>query len=104
MEQQSAFSFAGQATYEAWKYLPVTYLHCEGDSVFPYEFQKTLVEKIRKSGRDVDVINCRSGHCPNVSNVESVVHAIRRGSGVLEDDLARFQCGDAVVRVSEIIA
>jgi pimeloyl-ACP methyl ester carboxylesterase len=82
MTEHSVRSFAGNLTYPAYRYIPVTYLLCEGDKVIPVEAQRNMLEMVRKeSETKVDLHTCGAGHCPNVTRPDYVVRVIRIASG-----------------------
>ncbi|MCJ1384566.1 hypothetical protein MMC17_007683 [Xylographa soralifera] len=75
--RHSAVSFANEVTYAGYKDIPVSWLLCEDDLGIPPETQKEAIELIEKeSGEQVDVTSIKSGHCPNVSNPQEVIHWI----------------------------
>ena len=80
--EHSVRSFAGNLTYPAYKYIPVTYLLCEGDKVIPVEAQRNMLEMVCKESKTkVDLHTCGAGHCPNITRPEYVVRVIRIASG-----------------------
>jgi hypothetical protein len=71
MPHHSATSFAG---YAAYKDIPVSYLLCEEDLVIPAKVQRDEIELIEKeSGKKVDVMGIKTGHCPIASAPEKVI-------------------------------
>ncbi|MCJ1435194.1 hypothetical protein MMC27_004566 [Xylographa pallens] len=73
--RHSAVSFSNELTYAGYKDIPVSWLLCEDDLTIPAETQKEAIEMIEKeSGEKVDVTRIKSGHCPNVSKPQEVIH------------------------------
>jgi len=82
MPGHSAPSFGGALSYAAYKYIPVSYLVCEGDKVIAPALQKEIIARIEEeSGAKVDVHTLNSGHCPNISVPKDLVAVIRRVCG-----------------------
>lgn len=82
MPGHSAASFSSRLTYPAYKYCPVTYLHCEGDKVIVPEAQLQMIEYAKSvTESTVDVINCSAGHAVIVSQPETCVAAIVKAAG-----------------------
>jgi hypothetical protein len=79
MSKHSALSFAGQLTYPAYKYIPASYIVCEGDFIITPEKQQKFIERIKtESGKEVDVHTMSTGHCPNVTQPDELARVIVR--------------------------
>lgn len=75
--RQSAISFAGQITYAAYKYIPVTYILCETDQLVVLERQRQQIARIKEAtGKQVDVRTIKSGHCSTDTIVEKIVQIV----------------------------
>ncbi|KAK8018090.1 alpha/beta-hydrolase [Apiospora marii] len=48
----------------AWREAPVTYIYTSGDMTVPLDYQKSMVETMRKEGREVATMELSTGHCP----------------------------------------
>jgi pimeloyl-ACP methyl ester carboxylesterase len=81
MSGHSAMSFMGELSHAGYLDAPVTYLICEEDQVVKPELQRKMVERMKEAGAKVDVVNVKSGHCPNISQPEVVIRAVRRAAG-----------------------
>ncbi|PVH91943.1 alpha/beta-hydrolase [Periconia macrospinosa] len=72
----------GQCMYDkiseaAWKGIPTSYIYTTQDMTVPLDYQKSMVEIMRKGGREVRTFEVESGHCPNFSATSSVVDAVK---------------------------
>lgn len=77
MGRHSALSFAGCLTYPAYKHIPSSYIFCENDFIIPPDKQREFIDRIKKAiGKEVDVHNLGTGHCPNVTAPEQVAKVI----------------------------
>lgn len=77
----SAISFAGPLTYAAYNDVPVTYFLCEDDNIIPSFAQRSIIENMKKSGAQVEVVSVNCSHCPNESQPEKVIEVIRKAAG-----------------------
>jgi pimeloyl-ACP methyl ester carboxylesterase len=77
----SAVSFGGPLTYAAYKDVPVTYILCEEDKIIDPSNQERMVKMMQDAGSDVNVVRLKCGHCPNVSQPEATLKAIRKAAG-----------------------
>ncbi|KAI9687993.1 MAG: hypothetical protein M1820_010355 [Bogoriella megaspora] len=73
--------FNGKSMYEpisnsAWREIPLTYIYTTEDMTLPYEYQKSMVENVRKDGIDVDTVELNTGHCPNLTKTKEVVDVV----------------------------
>ncbi|EDU42157.1 alpha beta-Hydrolase [Pyrenophora tritici-repentis] len=71
----------GQCMYDritktAWKDIPVSYIHTTQDMTVPFDYQKSMVEIMRKAGREVRTFEVESGHCPNFTATSDIVKAV----------------------------
>ena len=71
----------GQCMYDritktAWKDIPVSYIHTTQDTTIPFDYQKSMVEIMRKAGRAVRTIEVETGHCPNFTATSDIVKAV----------------------------
>ena len=79
MPKHSALSFAGQLTYPAYKYIPVSYITTAGDFIISPEKQQNFIQRIKtESGKEVDVHTMTSGHCPNATQPDELAQIIVR--------------------------
>lgn len=62
----------------AWKEIPVTYIYATKDMTVPLDYQKSMVEEMRKQGREVDVAELETGHCPNLTATTGVVDIVNK--------------------------
>ena len=85
---QSAICYQGKCVYDAYRHIPVTFILCTEDQILTYKFQLERVEMLKKAGGKVEVLTMRTGHCPNVSDVEqtarTIVQAIEKAEGKAE--------------------
>ncbi|KIW80216.1 hypothetical protein Z517_06831 [Fonsecaea pedrosoi CBS 271.37] len=80
-EELTGFSHDAQrknCQYEAWREIDVAYLLCEQDRAVPPEVQKTMIDRVRGFGIDVQETRCNSSHCPFLSQPETVVAWINK--------------------------
>ena len=62
--------------YEAWKYIPITYVHTTTDMTLPVHYQKRILEKMQKAGVKVTVVELETGHSPYATKTKEVVQVI----------------------------
>jgi hypothetical protein len=73
----------------------------------PYEYQKWLVEGMRKEGVWVHTATLETGHCPNLTATEGVVDVLRKVAagekldeeGEVEKPATTVEVQDAIVGV-----
>lgn len=65
-----------KAQFEAWKDLPVTYVHTTADMTFPPHYQKRVLEKMEKAGVKAEVVEMDTGHSPYVTKTDELVRVI----------------------------
>lgn len=58
------------------KEVPVTFLKCLKDEVFPLNFQSAMIEMLLSEGTKVDVREIDSAHCPNVSRPDELSNIV----------------------------
>ncbi|PVH95004.1 alpha/beta-hydrolase [Periconia macrospinosa] len=63
----------GRVEKAAWREFPVSYLYTTQDRVVPVEYQRSMVEEMRREGAKVRTYEVESGHCPNFTNARMVV-------------------------------
>ncbi len=76
MTSHSTISFSGEATYEGWKDIPVTYLLTENDKIIQPKMQKDMIEVVRGNGIKVNVVSVNAGHCPMLGVPEKVTEVL----------------------------
>jgi pimeloyl-ACP methyl ester carboxylesterase len=68
----------------AWREIPVTYIYTTQDMTTPFDYQKSMVEKMRDEGQEVDTVELETGHSPNLTRTKEVVDAINQVAGRLQ--------------------
>ena len=65
---------------EAWREvgMGVTYVVTTEDRMVAVERQRAMVEGMRREGVEVDVVEVKTGHCPNLTAVEEIVEVVMR--------------------------
>ncbi|KAK0710703.1 Alpha/beta hydrolase fold-1 [Lasiosphaeris hirsuta] len=63
---------------EAWRVIPVTYIHTTQDTMVPMAYQTSMVEYIQAQGTEVETFTLESGHCPNLTATEDLVDVIKK--------------------------
>jgi hypothetical protein len=82
MSDHSALAFNVPLTHPGYRFHPVSYILCEKDKCIPPEVQRDLISLLEEESKIKPVIyKLDSGHCPNVSAVESLAEAIRKAAG-----------------------
>ncbi|KAJ5698564.1 hypothetical protein N7462_000569 [Penicillium macrosclerotiorum] len=78
--QPGGVTFHSNITFEAWRYVPSTYLYCLKDQAIPHPVQKMMVEEVAK-GVDIhtDVVN--ASHSPFYTVPDHVSAAIKKAAG-----------------------
>ena len=76
----------GKAMYQevtqcAWREIPVAYIYTTQDMTVPYDYQKSMVEKMRVDGREVWTFELATSHCPNLKMTEEVVDFVNQVGG-----------------------
>ncbi|CAN8106196.1 unnamed protein product [Discula destructiva] len=72
----------GKCMYEAsehaaWREIPVTYIYTTNDSTVPLAHQQSFVADMEKAGRKVRTFELATGYCPNFTDTDGVVNAIK---------------------------
>lgn len=60
----------------AWREIPVAYIYTKQDMTVPFDYQKSMVEKLEIEGRKVYTVELDTGHCPNLTATKEVVNVI----------------------------
>lgn len=60
----------------AWREVPVTYVYMRSDMTVPLNYQKSMVETMKKEGREVATTELSTGHCPNLTKAKEVADII----------------------------
>lgn len=60
----------------AWREIPVTYIYTTQDMTVPWDYQKSMVERMRGEGQAVHTVELATGHCPNLTMIWEVVDVI----------------------------
>lgn len=77
----------GQCMYDgiehsAWRELPVSYISTHLDACVPLDYQKTMIAKLRATGKQVEVLDLpSSGHCPNLTAPHDIVAFVGKVAG-----------------------
>ncbi|ORY02172.1 hypothetical protein BCR34DRAFT_676276 [Clohesyomyces aquaticus] len=61
----------------AWKEIPVTYILTTLDMTLRLGYQTSMVEEMRKQGREVKSVQIETGHCPNLTATGEVVDVVK---------------------------
>lgn len=72
-------SMAQPVEKEAWREIPVTYIHTTKDAAVSLAAQQNMVEAIEKAGCKVRTFTLETGHCPHFTATDGVVDAINKG-------------------------
>ena len=72
----------GKSMYQAvdhcaWREIPVTYIYTTQDMTVPWDYQKSMVERMQAEGQTVHTIELATGHCPNLTKTQEVVDVIK---------------------------
>ena len=81
MIEHSNISYDGELTYAPYKHIPVTYVVLEDDQLIPASVQRAMADTIAKDSDDIDIRSLKSGHVPNVTSPEALVHLLRKSAG-----------------------
>lgn len=68
----------------AWREIPVSYVMTKGDMTVPLEYQRSMVEGMRRAGREVGTFEVATGHCPGFTATGEVVEMIEKILGNAE--------------------
>jgi pimeloyl-ACP methyl ester carboxylesterase len=74
----------GQGMYDrienaAWRDVPtISYIQTTQDMTVPLVYQQSMVEVMRKAGREVRIVEIETGHCPNFTTTSEVVAAVNK--------------------------
>lgn len=60
----------------AWREIPVTYIYTSQDMMVPWDYQKSMVERMQVEGQAVHTVELATGHCPNLTKTQEVVDVI----------------------------
>ncbi|KAG8156591.1 hypothetical protein KVR01_013542 [Diaporthe batatas] len=63
---------------EAWREIPVAYIHTTKDAAVPYAVQQSMVEAVEKAGHHVRTFTLESAHSPYFTATSGVVDAINK--------------------------
>ncbi|KAI7779318.1 hypothetical protein LA080_000989 [Diaporthe eres] len=64
--------------HAAWREIPVTYIKALADITVPVHYQQHFIEEMDKAGRQVQVFELDTGHCPNLTATDGVVDAVNK--------------------------
>lgn len=64
--------------YCAWREIPVSYIYTTQDMTVPLDYQKSMVEGMRKAGREVQTYELEAGHCPNLTMTREIVDIVNK--------------------------
>ena len=67
-----------EITRSARREIPASYIYTNQDMTVPLEYQKSMVEKMQADGREVQMVELDSGHCPNLTATQGVLEMIDR--------------------------
>ncbi|KAK6834368.1 alpha/beta-hydrolase [Apiospora arundinis] len=62
----------------AWREVPVTYVYTSGDMTVPLDYQTSMVEMMKKEGREATTVELSTGHCPNLTKAKEVADVISK--------------------------
>lgn len=62
---------------EAWREIPVAYIHTTKDGAVSLAAQQNMVEAVESAGRKVETFTLETGHCPHFTATDGVVGAIK---------------------------
>lgn len=54
----------------------MTYVYTSQDMTVPFEYQKSMVDLMKKEGQEVRTVELETGHCPNPTKTEEVVDIV----------------------------
>ncbi|KAH8788044.1 Alpha/beta hydrolase fold-1 [Diaporthe sp. PMI_573] len=63
---------------EAWREIPVAYIHTTKDAAIPLAAQQSMVEALEMAGRKVQTFTLETAHCPHFTATDGVVGAINK--------------------------
>ncbi|ERF71953.1 hypothetical protein EPUS_06512 [Endocarpon pusillum Z07020] len=64
--------------FEAWKHIPLTYVHTTADMTLPPHYQKRILEKMEKAKVKAKVVEMDSGHSPYVTKTDELVALVEK--------------------------
>ena len=79
--RQSGSAMTDAVTYDAWRYIPTTYLRTEDDRVLFLEWQERQIRAVRDAGVKITVESYKSSHSPFLSIPGEMVAAVERAAG-----------------------
>ncbi len=76
----------GKSMYQAvehcaWREIPVTYIYTTQDMTVPWDYQKSMVERMQAEGQAVHTFELATGHCPNLTMTQEVVDIVKHVTG-----------------------
>ena len=69
-------SLESKVQFEAWKHIPLTYVHTRQDITLPTHYQWRILAKMEKAGISAKVVELDTGHSPFVTRTEEVVKIV----------------------------
>jgi pimeloyl-ACP methyl ester carboxylesterase len=63
---------------EAWREIPVAYIHTTKDAAIPLAAQQSMVEALEMAGRKVQTFTLETAHCPHFTATDGIVGAINK--------------------------
>lgn len=85
----------GKSMYQAiencaWKDdgIAVSYILTTRDMTVPFEYQKSMVEKMKACGKSIETVELDTGHCPNVTMTDEVVEFVNHVTAKVEAKLS----------------
>lgn len=64
--------------HAAWREIPVAYIKASADMTIPVHYQQHFIDEMDKAGRQVQVFELATGHCPNLTAADGVVEAVNK--------------------------
>ena len=58
------------------KAIPITFVKCSKDAMFPMQFQERMIKLLGKDGSQVQLKEINAGHCPNASQPEELARLL----------------------------
>jgi pimeloyl-ACP methyl ester carboxylesterase len=65
----------------AWREAPVTYVYTNADMTIPLDYQKSMVEMMKREGREAATTELSTGHCPNLTRTKEMAEIISKVAG-----------------------
>lgn len=76
-EDQAVASFAGELSYPAYKFVPVSFIITAEDKVLPASLQEEMAQMVEKESRkNIRRITLATGHAPHASQPETLTKVI----------------------------